>query len=254
MKSETFLPNGVTIIGYGNLGKHLATAFHSKGIRIRQIYSSKKQSTLYGAELISSTELINDSSDIYFLTVPDDQIEKVSKSQKLRGKFIVHCSGSTPLSALPAKRRGVFYPLQSFTDGSKVNWKEIPILIEASSFEDLDLLSTTGELLSDRVTQIDSDKRLHLHLAAVIASNFTTHCITLSDQILNEQNLDKEILKPLIRSSIEKALSLGGRAAQTGPAIRQDKKVMDKHLKLLEENLLLKKIYTLVSESIIKSK
>lgn len=254
MKSDPFLPNGVTIIGYGNLGKHLAEVFQSKGVSIRQIYSSKKQSNLFGAELISSFELINDSADIYFLTVPDDQIEEISQTEKLKGKFIVHCSGSTPLSALPPLRRGVFYPLQSFTEGVKVNWKEIPILIEASSPEDLDLLSTAGELLSDRVTQIDSDKRLHLHLAAVIASNFTTHCITLSEQILNEQNLDKEILKPLIRNSIEKALSLGGRAAQTGPAIRQDKKVMDKHLKLLEENLLLKKIYTLVSESIIKSK
>jgi hypothetical protein len=62
-----------------------------------------------------------------------------------------------------------------------------------------------------------------------------------------------ELLKPIIKETFEKLEILSPKNAQTGPAIRRDKKTINKHLKLIESPDL-KSIYKVFTLAIQKKK
>ncbi len=165
---------------------------------------------------------------------------------------MAHTAGSVPLEALPAKfaRRAVFYPLQTFTRGRRVDWAEIPLFIEASTPELQAGLEAFARRLSCRVFQADSARRARLHLAAVFASNFVNHMYALGERLLGDAELDFEVLKPLIAETAAKALDAPSPAAvQTGPAVRGDRSTQQRHLEMLGDELL-RTLYTTISQSI----
>jgi hypothetical protein len=94
---------------------------------------------------------------------------------------------------------------------------------------------------------------MRLHLAAVIASNFTNHLFSISEQLLEQEHLSFTLLKPLIEETVAKAFELSPLKAQTGPAIRHNHEVMRKHRLLLREFPKLMQIYEVMSDSIMQS-
>ena len=97
---------------------------------------------------------------------------------------------------------------------------------------------------------IDSNQRKSLHIAAVFVCNFVNHLYKIGNEICNENNIDFEILKPLIQETANKILKLSPEEAQTGPAKRNDSTTINKHLAILtDENQ--KEIYKLLTKSII---
>jgi hypothetical protein len=107
--------------------------------------------------------------------------------------------------------------------------------------------------LSSMVYHRTCEERNKLHLAAVIAANFSNHMYHLAADYLNSEGLGFEMLRPIIRETAEKVMTLTPRNAQTGPARRQDKATMDSHLELMKRNQELQNLYTFVSESIRKT-
>ena len=105
--------------------------------------------------------------------------------------------------------------------------------------------------ISKKVSKITSEERKALHVAAVIASNFTNHMLTLSKKVLEQNSLSFELMKPLILETIQKSLSVGPESAQTGPARRGDLEILDKHIDFLQEHETLTEIYKLISQHII---
>jgi predicted short-subunit dehydrogenase-like oxidoreductase (DUF2520 family) len=105
--------------------------------------------------------------------------------------------------------------------------------------------------ISRKVQRITSVDRQALHLAAVFASNFTNHMLTIARDIMESRRLDFEWLKPLIAEQINKSLTLGAEAAQTGPARRGDLEILDRHVSLLEDDDALKEIYRVISQHIV---
>ena len=97
------------------------------------------------------------------------------------GQLAIHTSGTLPIDVFKgyAENYGVMYPLQTFSKFSKINFKEIPIIIEASSTEELANIKKMASLLSARVIIANSDLRRQIHLAGVFASNFTNHMYVL---------------------------------------------------------------------------
>ena len=76
-----------------------------------------------------------------------------------------------------------------------------------------------------------------LHLAAVFVCNFTNHMITLGREVSLKADYPFEILTPLIKETISKALDSGPENSQTGPAVRNDRNTIEKHLELLSFSL-----------------
>jgi predicted short-subunit dehydrogenase-like oxidoreductase (DUF2520 family) len=93
-------------------------------------------------------------------------------------------------------------------------------------------------------------QRLALHVAAVFANNFTNHMLTLAANIVEGEDMQFKLLRPLIRETVEKALILGPTAAQTGPAIRGDETTMALHKRYLGDNRELFELYDSISQSI----
>ena len=82
-----------------------------------------------------------------------------------------------------------------------------------------------------------------LHLAAVFVNNFTNHMLVQGREIALKAGFSFEILSPLIQETIAKALELGPENSQTGPAVRNDKNTIEKHLELLSFSPELPRIY-----------
>ena len=246
----------IVILGTGNVAKHLFDAFTAQnGVDIIQVYGRNKNALSYFENQINTTSALSNikGADIYLVAISDDAISEVSRFIVGKKGLIVHTSGSISMNALAHKhRRGVFYPLQTFSANRKVDFKEIPICIEAENEEDYELLNELASAISDKVIQLDSDQRKALHLAAVFANNFTNHIYHIAQEICIQNDVPFELLLPLINETATKIQDLSPLQAQTGPAKRNDEGTLEKHLVQLK-NKKHKEIYTLLSESIRKT-
>lgn len=243
----------IVILGTGNVAKHLFSVFSNcEGVNISQVWGRNKDRLSY----FKGNAAINDDiskvleANLYIIAVSDDAVSEVAKGLVDKKGLVVHTSGSVPMNALDGRnRRGVFYPLQSFSAGRAVDFKSVPICIEAETKGDLELLLRLAKTISDQVLEISSDQRKSLHIAAVFVNNFTNHLFEIGNEICREQGLPFEILLPLIRETVQKLDRLTPLDAQTGPARRNDQKTIKNHLTQLE-NKNYKDIYGLLSKSI----
>ncbi|WP_347374540.1 DUF2520 domain-containing protein [Aequorivita sp. Q41] len=230
----------VVFLGFGNVNSHLVKAMSKANtVVIKQIFNRNAIQQNSVIENIPFTDDISKvaAADIYIIGIPDDAITEFSIALKFQDKLTVHTSGGVALDALSSKnRRGVFYPLQTFSKKHDVNFKAIPICIEAENSKDLALLKQLGNTISNTVVEISSEKRAKLHLAAVFVNNFTNHLYEIGNEILNEDDVSFELLKPLIIETASKIEKLSPEEAQTGPAKRNDSKTIEKHLHLLGDS------------------
>lgn len=155
----------------------------------------------------------------------------------------MHTSGAIALDVLQNKfiECGVFYPVQTISSSRKLNFKEIPICIEANTNEAQIKIKLLAQSISNNVHHVNSQQRVYLHLAAVFANNFSNSLYTSAAVLLKEQNLSLRLLHPLMIETALKAIELDSQTAQTGPAVRNDKHTIEKHLALLKSQPTLKK-------------
>lgn len=247
----------IVILGTGNVGTHLALALVQAGCNIKQIVGRNAASTEKLAASVHATPVtdfgaIEKGNDLYVLALPERAMEEVLPKLCLRTEILVHTSGSLDLSILYpySENTGVFYPLQTFTHGRDVNFREIPILLEANRIDNEHDLFLLAAKLSSQVEHASSQQRMALHLAAVFACNFSNHMYSLARQVANKYNIDYDMLIPLIKETASKAIALGPENAQTGPAKRNDQKIISQHLEMLSGNARLQNLYKLMTENI----
>lgn len=251
----------VSFIGSGNLAWHLAPALDNNEFAVAEVYSKNPAHAaalverLYQADVKASLDFSTSSSTVFFLAVSDDAIQEVVREIVLpEDAILVHTSGSQPLSVLQdaaTAHVGVFYPLQTFSKLRKIEFSDIPIFIESESPETVKVLNTMAKSISKHVSGITSKERLALHVAAVFASNFTNHMLLLSQQIMRENSLSYDWLKPLISEMMTKSLTIGPENAQTGPARRGDFETLDRHMEFLNEDESLAELYKVISQDIV---
>jgi len=247
----------IVFIGSGNVATHLAIAFKAMGADIIQVWSKDSRNAeilaaLTKAEPINKWEALDQTADCYVISVKDDAIaDVVGHLQDVRG-IVVHTSGATSIDVLKGAGTGygVLYPLQTFSKTKAVDLKNVPFCIEADRTETLEKISAVAHLLSAAVAEVSSDQRKVLHLAAVFACNFTNHLYHLSSKLLAEHNLKFDLLKPLIEETAQKIRYAAPIEVQTGPAIRDDRETMKKHVNLLADSPQLQEIYVMLSNSI----
>lgn len=243
----------VIIIGSGNVAQHLISAFaKSTAVELIQVYSRQKEAL---SHLLDAAKIATDfnqllEADLYIIAVSDDAIATVSSQLPFKDRFVVHTSGSVALDALDTKnRKGVFYPLQTFSKDKPVDFKTIPICLESENATDFQLLEKVAKDLSDKVFAISSEQRKALHVAAVFVNNFVNHLYQIGNEICNENQIPFEILKPLILETALKINTLSPAEAQTGPAKRNDVKTIEAH-QLFLSNEKQATIYKILTQSI----
>lgn len=243
----------VSILGTGNVATHLFKAFSSsEEIEIVQVVGRNTKALQAFGHNTNTTSNFTDLkvSDIYIIALSDNSIKTVSEQLTKNNALIVHTSGSTPMAELSKhKRHGVFYPLQTFSKTTEVDFKKVPICLEAKKKEDMALLKKLANLVSNYSYEIDTEQRKSLHLSAVFVNNFTNHLYQMGSDLCKEHNVPFKILSPLIQETARKIETLSPFDAQTGPARRGDSKTITNHLEQLK-NPEFKAIYKLLSKSI----
>ncbi|MDR0941735.1 MAG: DUF2520 domain-containing protein [Bacteroidales bacterium] len=248
------------IIGAGNVGTHLAIALKNEGIHIVQVVSRTMKSALELASRMecaftTDIETINTTADIYIISVSDRAILQVIRqlSPLIGNKFMVHTSGSVGIDVFYdfAINYGVVYPLQTFSKFKEINYSEIPIFIESNSQENQAKLYQFAKKITPHVQVADSDQRAYLHLCAVFSCNFTNHLCAIAEMLLQKKQLNFDSYRPLLRETFDKISKYSPYISQTGPAVRNDVFILEKHLELLKDYPEIQKIYGDMSQSII---
>ena len=248
----------IVFIGSGNLATHLSLALKAAGEEIIQVFSrseahAQELAEKLGCNHMTNLDKIDLNADVYILSVKDDAISDIVASicPKAEKAVFLHTAGSVPMDIFKGKAHhyGVLYPMQTFSKARKVDFRPIPCFIEASSEEDLTIIRSLAESISDHVVDCDSEKRKKLHLAAVFACNLTNHCYRLAERVLQEEGIDWKLYLPLIDETAKKVSEMSPKDAQTGPMVRYDINVMNRQLALIPDELT-RQIYRLMAESI----
>jgi len=249
----------IVIIGAGNVGTNITKALFAENITIVQIISksianAKKLATMVNAEY---SDNLNDlkPADLYLICTPDSIISKICEHENLNNKFVVHTAGSIDMNILDknTSNYGVFYSLQTFNKDAFSNFNEIPICIEASNNENLKILENIASLISLNVYFINSNQRLKLHVAAVFSNNFVNHIMAITNDFIEDESIDRSILKPLVQKTFDNILNNNPKEIQTGPAKRNDRETINKHLNLLKNNSNMVALYRVLTENIMNT-
>ncbi|MFC7358442.1 Rossmann-like and DUF2520 domain-containing protein [Jejudonia soesokkakensis] len=229
----------VCFLGFGNVNYHLCKAFvGAKDVAVIQVYNRSKMDSVSFLKDIPTTTTLSElkEADVYIIGIPDNAIASFSEAIPVKNKLVIHTSGGVSITELSENnRRGVLWPLQTFSKSKDVDFKTIPLCLEAEAPTDLELLKRLGNSIAKTIVAISSKERATLHLSAVFVNNFVNHLYGVSETLLRKKNIDFNLLKPLILETATKIETLSPSEAQTGPAKRNDTKTIEKHLHLLEE-------------------
>lgn len=251
----------VAILGAGNVATHFSKALIKAGYPVNQVWSRNNQNAIdlalaIGANSISQIADLSQQIDVIIIAVSDDAIESVVTQIPISNQqqLILHTSGSTSLSVLEihAQNCGVLYPLQTLSKDHDLDFSTIPLLIEANHHQAEEQLLMIAKQISRKVENVNSEKRMRIHLSAVFACNFTNHFYAIAEKMFEEDKLDFDLLRPLILETAHKAMLNFPTAVQTGPAKRNDTITINKHLELLKNNPQIQNLYATVSQDIVK--
>lgn len=250
----------IALLGSGNVATHLGKALIQAGHPVTQVWSRSPNKAIelaleIGADSIQDISTISSETDIIIIAVNDDGIEKVaSQIPQNSHQLILHTSGTTPLSVLEkySTNYGVLYPLQTFSKTVDVDFSTIPICIEANNSETLTQIKSLAIQLSSNVNEVNSQQRALLHISAVFACNFTNHFYYIAQQILEDNGLNFDLLRPLIQETNDKVMLNKPSEVQTGPAKRNDEQTMQKHLAILQAQPNWQALYQMLSQDIVK--
>ncbi len=242
----------VAIIGAGNVATHLARALRRSEVTISGVWSrtatsAVRLSKVAKARPVTDLRLLPEA-DFYIFSLPDRVLENViadfaplapSKS------ILLHTAGSIPMDVFrgKAERYGVLYPLQTFSKEVKQLKRKFPCFIEGADSDTLSRIHNLACKITNDVRPLDSEKRKHLHLAAVFACNFVNHCYAVAASLLEEQGVRADCLQPLVEETARKLEDMSPRESQTGPAVRGDGNVIAAHLDMLASHPDFMRIY-----------
>ncbi|MBQ4491781.1 MAG: DUF2520 domain-containing protein, partial [Deltaproteobacteria bacterium] len=191
----------IILIGAGNLATHLGKALHDSGLQVAQVYSRTEKSArplaeAIAAEPVTLLDQITDRADLYLYAIKDDALPEVIRAISARKGVHAHTAGGVPMSVFEGMREhyGVFYPLQTFSKEKPVNFRAIPIFLEANTPSGLALLHEVAARIADRSFELDSKQRETLHVASVFACNFANHLWSISANLLAEEQLPFDVL------------------------------------------------------------
>lgn len=250
----------VVLLGAGRVATHLAPALMNAGYRIVQIYSRTADAARALAEPLGITytdnlDVVSSEAHIYIACVADEALPVIAArvARCDDDKVFLHTAGSISMDVwrdAGAKHYGILYPLQTFSKERAVDMRQVSLFVEASDAVTLQVTELLARSLSDKVYRADSAMRAQLHIAAVFACNFTNAMYGIAHQLLGKHQIPFDVLLPLIDETAAKVHTLTPREAQTGPAVRADRKVMQHHIAALEQTPELQRLYEQISRII----
>ncbi|MBP5412360.1 MAG: DUF2520 domain-containing protein [Bacteroidales bacterium] len=232
----------INIIGAGNVAWHLAHRLYECGYTIKTVYSRTEKNAEALAQQVKAMAINNIAklppADIHILSLKDEVYVDIIAQMQHTEAVYVHTSGCMNAEILSklSENYGVLYPFQTFNKAKQVDFSAVPVCVEASNAHTLQMLQSIAENIGNFAYNLNMQQRLHLHLAGVIASNFTNALYGLAKEILDKENISFDIIKPLIKETAAKVDYLHPYDAQTGPASRKDWNIINKQIAMLDND------------------
>lgn len=249
----------IALIGAGRVASCMGPRLKQAGHTIACVYSrtlanARELADKLGAPAFDRLESMP-KADVCLTMLADDALVQLAPEivKTCPDALFLHTAGSIPMDIWKesgAKRYGVLYAMQTFSKGADIDWPQVPVFIESDT--DIDAVKELALSLSANVTPLSSKGRRKLHVAAVFACNFANHMYAVSEQLLKEEGVPFSVMLPLVRETARKVETMSPVDAQTGPAIRGDRKVINEHLELLKDYPEYAEIYRLISKDINK--
>ncbi len=248
----------IVLIGSGNVAMHLGPALLRAGHRIIQLAGrtekvTRKLSLRLKCPYTLDPGSISDKADVYILAIKDEAIARFARYIPGKNALVLHTSGTVKAEVLAAcgKMYGVIYPVQTFSIKRKINFKKVPLCLEAGTPGSKKRIDSLARSLSNNIHWTSSSDRQYIHLAAVFANNFSNHLYLIAEKLLLKKGLSFELLRPLILETAQKVQQNRPLEMQTGPARRGDTKTIEMHKFLLRKDDNLSKLYTSLTQSIL---
>lgn len=249
----------VSFVGAGNLATHLGVGLQQNNFTIKEIWSknisnAESLAKKINADVCADLSCLNKEIDLLLISVKDDALEEVVSMLPAHLPAVIHTSGSLEMKILNKNTNnvGVLYPLQSFNKVEVVNWKEVPICVEANNDRFTEQLFNLSKSLSGHVEYLNSTQRIQLHIAAIFTNNFSNYLYSLAYELVTKQHLPFSLLIPLIQQTGHRLGNIDPFLLQTGPAKRSDVELIKKHIELLSFNKEAREVYEFLSYEIIK--
>lgn len=247
----------IVLIGAGNVATVLGRLITQKGHSVKQVISQNIENARVlaeelGASWADTSSPVDMESDLVIISISDSNLEFILSEVRDKRKPVVHTAGAVSKEVLKkySDNYGVMYPVQSLRKEMAVI-PSIPFLVDGSSEEMTEFVENFARSLSDDVKRTNDEQRIRLHLAAVIVSNFTNYMYSIAEEYCKNENVDFNILKPLIVETANRVMNNSPMLVQTGPAVRKDIQTMDKHLRLLAPYPKLRTTYLRITDSIM---
>lgn len=261
--------NNISFIGAGKVGCSLAKYFIEKDYNItgffcRSLNSKEFVENTLNLKTFNSVDSLVKSSDVIFITTPDDEIKNVwnilKQSKNLQNKFLVHVSGSlssdvfTDINKLGAYGFSI-HPMWPFSDKhtSHKGLDKAYFSIEGDETK-ISTVENFINSLGNKSFIISKEHKTLYHLANVTVSNLVLSLINLGTEYLTscgiEENNAKDALMPLIVNNIKSLKEKSFLDSLTGPVERLDIETIKHHLKVIPKNHL--DIYKDLSLNLLK--
>ena len=248
----------IVLVGAGNVASHLSKALGDSIVAVcsRNIEHARNLASPIGAEATDDfSRLAEFSPDIVILSIADNATaEVVAAIGSIESKpLVVHTSGTVEKEALLpiSPRTGVLYPLQSFSAGVDVDIREVPFFTEAAEEADYAIVDEVARIISPHVHHADAEHRRVLHIAGVFSNNFPNILLECVGRILGSAGYPLDVVRPLLKGTVDKTFAVGPHEAQTGPARRGDFDVISRQYQSLPDDL--KPVYKELTTLILRS-
>ena len=247
------------MIGSGRVATCMGPQLKAAGHTIACVYSRTMANALELADALGApaTDSLQSlpMADVYLTMLTDDALARLAPAivKGRENALFLHTAGSIPIDIWKeagAKRYGVLYAMQTFSKGAQIDWPQVPVFVEGSDAAELETVKTLASDLSARVAELSSTGRKKLHVAAVFTCNFSNHMYAIADKLLATEGVPFSVMLPLVRETARKVETMSPASAQTGPAVRGDRKVIDEHLALLKDYPEYAGLYRMISSDI----
>lgn len=247
----------LVMIGSGNVATVLGRRIRLAGHTVLQVVSRQPENAArlageLGSAFTDKWQEIDKQADLYLVALSDTALSDFARrGPALDNRLVAHTAGAVSKDLLETitRRPAVLYPLQSLRKEIEF-YPEIPLLIDAQTPADKELLTAFARTISGVVREADDETRIKLHLAAVLVNNFGNHLFRLAEDYCRQEKVDFRLLLPVIRETADRLTRFSPGEVQTGPAIRKDRATIEKHLSMLGKYLDTSELYELFTKQI----
>jgi len=252
------MATAINIIGSGHVGRTLARLWHDTNtLSINQIYNRNLHTSNDAVAFIGAGVAVKSIEEfsharLWMITTPD-AVLKSTAEQLARlplpwhHAIVWHCSGAhsaellAPLQALGAQTASV-HPLHSFANPA-ASLRALPGCYCSAEGEITALteLKPLFEAVGLRWFWINPQQKLNYHAAAVFACNYITTLMAAADACLHAAGVQSnnatalEVLLPLVRQTLDNIVTVGPKAALSGPVKRAESQLIQQQYRAVND-------------------